>query len=80
MYVFGPPIPEPSPSTALPNVGPDDRAYIVYSSGTTGKPKGFFFPICFLFFVFITINYTTVPAKQLVNVNNEDCMNHLDRE
>lgn len=25
---------------SLPFIGPDDMAYIVYSSGTTGKPKG----------------------------------------
>ncbi|CAG9534692.1 unnamed protein product [Cercopithifilaria johnstoni] len=40
MYIFGSSLPNPSESIKLPEVGPDDRAYIVYSSGTTGKPKG----------------------------------------
>ncbi|KAL4002395.1 thioester reductase domain protein [Acanthocheilonema viteae] len=43
MYVFDssfPTPPTPPQSIKLPEVGPDDRAYIVYSSGTTGKPKG----------------------------------------
>ncbi|VIO90960.1 oxidoreductase, short chain dehydrogenase/reductase family protein [Brugia malayi] len=40
MYVFGSSLPNPSQSIKLPEIGPDDRAYIVYSSGTTGKPKG----------------------------------------
>uniref|UniRef100_A0A0R3RN00 AMP-binding domain-containing protein n=1 Tax=Elaeophora elaphi TaxID=1147741 RepID=A0A0R3RN00_9BILA len=43
MYVFGSLLPNPSPFIKLPEIGPDDRAYIVYSSGTTGKPKGFLF-------------------------------------
>uniref|UniRef100_A0A915Q4E9 Carrier domain-containing protein n=1 Tax=Setaria digitata TaxID=48799 RepID=A0A915Q4E9_9BILA len=40
IYKFDSPIPEPTKSIQLPEVTPDDLAYIVYSSGTTGKPKG----------------------------------------
>ncbi|MCP9258569.1 Non ribosomal peptide synthase [Dirofilaria immitis] len=36
MYVFGASLPDPIESIKLPDIGPDDLAYIVYSSGTTG--------------------------------------------
>ncbi|VDK29103.1 unnamed protein product [Gongylonema pulchrum] len=40
IYTFDSPPSHPSPSIELPEVTADDRAYVVYSSGTTGKPKG----------------------------------------
>lgn len=40
IYTFDSLLPTPSDSIELPLITPDDRAYIVYSSGTTGKPKG----------------------------------------
>lgn len=41
MYLSEDTIP-PNSTVQLPLITAEDCAYVVYSSGTTGKPKGFF--------------------------------------